>query len=319
MSGSSPTQQPETLDLPALRNLCVQLGHWAFTDFRQAREALDVLAQHITPETSFDVRLAYHRHNGFLQNQWQHYSEALEHLDKAAAILESLSDNIQLAEIWTDKAAVHLNRRDWNKAQECLDNARPLLKGPHTKRLRGHIACREGFLHLYLRNDRPALNQLTEAKRIFDALGENRGLKEQYAYTLVLSGLGDLYERLDDKESSLDAYRQVLPIMEEYCLRPRLAWHYLNAGRAALAQQDANEAQQHFENAAIAADEGDLEAKSYALANLGILAFINGKTLESAKLFDEALALFQDPDKPSDFTNRAKLEAWLAGLLMQQN
>ena len=64
MSGSvSPHTQ--VLDLPELRNLCAQLAHWAFTDFSKAREALETLSVQINSDTSFDVRLSYHRHNAF--------------------------------------------------------------------------------------------------------------------------------------------------------------------------------------------------------------------------------------------------------------
>ncbi|MBK8557300.1 MAG: histidine kinase [Lewinellaceae bacterium] len=307
------------LDLPALRHLCHQLEHWAFTDFNQARTALATLEQVVSADSPFDIRLGLHRTNAFLQNQWQHFDQALEQLDLAASILESLSDNAQLSELWSDRAAIHLNRRDWNAAQECIDQARRLVKGPQSKRLRAQIACREGFMHLHLRNDRSALDQLSEARRLLESMGDHTSLKDRYIQTLVLSGLGDLYERLDDKERSLDAYRQVLPIVETYQLRPRLSWHYLNAGKAALAQSDVMEARQHFDNAVRAAAEGDLEAKAYALANLGILAFLDDNASQSAVFFDEAIGLFQHPAKPSDFVNLSKLESWLAGLLIQQN
>lgn len=304
--------------LATLRQWCSQLSQWAFTDFNKAREMLALLEAEIMPQTSFDIRLTYHRHNGFLQNQWQHYESALEQFDRAAAILEALSDSVQLAEIWADRAAVYVNQRNWSATEDCIERGRKLVKGPQSRRLKAQFACREGFLHLHLRNERQALELLQEARRLLEGLGAQAGLKDRYILTLVLSGLGDLYERLDDKERSLDAYRHVLHLLEKYQLKPRLAWHYVNAGRVALAQQDEEEAGLHFQNAVRTAGEGDLEAKVFALSNLAILAFLNNHPEESQKKFDEALSLFRFPDKPSDFSNLAKLEVWKASLLLQQ-
>ncbi|MGI9160924.1 MAG: histidine kinase [Saprospiraceae bacterium] len=301
-----------------LRQWGGQLAQWAFTDFTKAKEILALLEQEITPQTAFDIRLTYHRHNGFLQNQWQHYDAALAQFDQAAAILEALSDSVQLAEIWADRAAVYVNQRNWSATEECLERGRKLVKGPQSRRLKAQFACREGFLHLHLRNERQALDALQEARRLLEGMGAQASLKDRYIFTLVLSGLGDLYERLEDKERSLDAYRHVLLLLEKYQLKPRLAWHYVNAGRIALAQQDEEEAIRHFQNAVRTDGEGDLEAKVFALSNLAILAFINNQPAESESKFDEALSLFRHPDKPSDFSNLAKLETWKANLLLRQ-
>jgi len=301
-----------------LRQWSSQLAQWAFTDFTKAKEILALLEREITPQTAFDVRLAYHRHNGFLQNQWQHYDAALAQFDQAAAILEALSDSAQLAEIWADRAAVYVNQRNWSATEECLERGRKLIKGPQSRRLKAQFACREGFLHLHLRNERQALDALQEARRLLEGMGAQASLKDRYILTLVLSGLGDLYERLEDKERSLDAYRHVLLLLEKHQLKPRLAWHYVNAGRVALAQQDEEEAIRHFQNAVRTAGEGDVEAKVFALSNLAILAFINNQPDESERKFDEALSLFRRPDRPSDFSNLAKLETWKANLLLRQ-
>ncbi|HNE29096.1 MAG TPA: hypothetical protein PLW66_08000, partial [Saprospiraceae bacterium] len=58
---------PERLQY--LRQLCHGLGHWAFTDFDQARVALKELSGQITAEVPFEIRLACHRHGAFLENQ----------------------------------------------------------------------------------------------------------------------------------------------------------------------------------------------------------------------------------------------------------
>ncbi|MBK7937921.1 MAG: histidine kinase, partial [Lewinellaceae bacterium] len=218
-----------------------------------------------------------------------------------------------------DLAAIHLNRRDWRAAEKGLDRARRYLNDNASPILRAHLACREG-LHLHLGNHRQALDCLMEAEKdMLNLDEETAGLKDYYIQTLIFSGLGDLYERLGEKAKSFEAYRCVLPVVERHGLRPRLSWHYLNAGRAAMAQQDVTQAQACFEKAMQVVSEGESEAKTHALGNLGILALWADNTARALALFDKAAAEYENPSKPADFTNLSKIESWRAGLFSQLN
>ena len=301
----------------ALRRLCDNLAHWAFTDFDRAHGALIELADQIGPRAPFELRLSFHRSAAFLENQWQHYERAQSHCQQAIAILESLADHPGLVEMWADSAAVHLNCRDWQSAQECLDQARLYLNDTTPVRLRAHIDCREGFLHLHLGNTNDALDRLLKANEQLTDLRDDAPLKDFYLLTLTLSGLGDLYERVNEMDKSLQAFRSVLPIVERHHLRPRLAWHYLSAGRVAYAGKDFASARASFEGVLRYAGEGDAEARTHALANLGIIASVTGEASRARMLFDQASALYENPMKPSDFTNLSKIESYRAGLLTQ--
>lgn len=304
----------------ALRQRCQQLARYAFTDFKLAKEVLDELAAKMTPQLPFDIRLAYHSNAAFLENQWHRFEPAIEHAKQAISILESLAKAPALAEMWADLAAIHLNRRDWRAAEKALERARRYLNKNSTASLRAHVACREGFLHLHLGNQRQALDALMEAQKCMLSLDEQSGnLKDFYIQTLIFSGLGDLYERLDEKAKSLESYRRVLPIVERHGLQPRLSWHYLNAGRAAMAQQDVAQAKANFEKVLEAAGEGESEARTHALGNLGILALLNDDAKQAESLFDLAAQEYENPSKPADFTNLSKIESWRAGLFSQTN
>ncbi len=303
-----------------LRAQCEALDRWIFTDFVLARQTMEAIEAALTAETPADLQAAYFSRRAFLENQWRHFELALQFFERALAVWERLNCEELVAETHLDMAAVHINRRDWQAAEHSLELARQRLsKRPECARLRGQLACREGFLHLHLSNHRKALEKLQEAERILMALGDEATLKDFYILTLVLSGLGDLYERLDERENSLDAYLRALPIVERYRLRPRLPWHYLNAGRAAVAQNDTSSARECFERVLEFADEEELEAKAHALANLGILDLLQGERQRAAMLFDEAAAQFPNPSEPSDFTNLSKIQAWRAELLWQLN
>lgn len=320
MSSTSPSSALPRIEWASLRAQCEALERWTFTDFALARQAMEAIESALTPEAPLDIQATYYSRRAFLENQWRRFEVALQLFEQALAIWERLNCEEQAIETHLDMAAVHINRRDWQAAEQSLERARQRLsKRPECVRLRGQLACREGFLHLHLSNHRKALEKLQEAERILVALGEAATLKDFYILTLVLSGLGDLYERMDERENSLDAYLRALPIVEEHRLRPRLPWHYLNAGRAAVAQNDTEYARECFEHVLEFADEEELEAKAHALANLGILDLLQGESKRAAMLFDEAAAQFPNPSEPSDFTNLSKIQAWRAELLWQLN
>ncbi len=300
-----------------LQRLSDKLARWVYTDFEQAKAALHELAGLLTPRSPFAIRLSYHQSTAFIENQWHRYDQSLIHARLAVHILESLAEGDKLAEIWADIAATHLNQRAWEEAEEAIERANKYMNESSSNILRAHITCREGFLYLHMGNLRQALSCLMEAEKYLLALDDTAGLKDFYIKTLVLSGLGDLYERLDEKEKSQDAYRSVLPIVEKYNLRPRLAWHYLNAGRAALARNDAEQAQAHFEKVLTVVGVGESEAKTHALSNLGILAMMGGNAVRALNLFGQAATQYDPPVKPSDFTNLSKIENWRAGVFLQ--
>ncbi|HAD14318.1 MAG TPA: hypothetical protein DCF33_18000 [Saprospirales bacterium] len=318
LAQSSKSNLPD--DGALLRRLTDNLARWAFTDFEQAQYALTELGRLITPRSPFDVRLSYHRSAAFLENQWYRYEQSLNHARQAVAILESLVDNWALAEIWVDIAATHLNQRDWSAAEDAIERAKRYLGEDAPARLHAHISCREGFFYLHLANPRKALDCLMEAEKdLLDLDEKNAKLKDWYIKTLTLSGLGELYEYLGEEEKSQEAYRSILPIVEKYNLRPRLAWHYLNAGRAALARNEQDLAQAHFEKVLNVAGAGEAEAKTLALSNLGILATLAGNAPKAFNLFGQAASDYDPPEKPSDFTNLSKIESWSAGLYFQLN
>ncbi len=301
-----------------LRRLCAHLQRSIFTDFEQARAMLNELAMAMHPGLPFDIRLAYHRSAAFLENQWQRWEPALAHARQAIAILENLADAPALAEMWADASAVQVNQRAWSAAQVSLDRAHHYLDPNSPPRVRANVTCREGFLHLHLGNLNQALVCFQEAEKDLMGLDASAERKDFYLLTLVLSGLGTLYERLGDKEKSLDAFRRVLPIAEEHHLRPRLPWHFLHTGRVALALDNAVQAREHFERSLQFAGEGEEEVKTLALGNLGILAFLADRPDEAFVLFARAAAQYEHPDSEDDFTNLSKIESWRAGAMLRK-
>lgn len=300
-----------------LKALSRDLEIWAFTDFERARQALEDFEELLPDIRSSEILLTYHRHSAFLRNQLNQYERALEH---ARWVIGQLSRGGASAsgmiEAWADLAAIHLNRRDWPAAQDALDEARRLVNQHTPDTLKALVSCRESFFHLHLGNATQALAGFQDAECKLMDLPEDAPLRFFYLKTLILSGLGEIHERLGNKESSLNAYRSVLPIVERHRLRPRRAWLYINAGRAAMASDDPSEARFLFEQGLKFASESDSDARTLALGNLGILAFLAGNDHHAHDLFNQAANQYLNPVKESDFTNLSKIETWRAGLLI---
>jgi tetratricopeptide (TPR) repeat protein len=91
----------------------------------------------------------------------------------------------------------------------------------------------------------------------------------------------------------------------------------LNAGRAALARNDTEQAQLYFETVLQVVGLAESEAKTHALSNLGIIAMAVGNTVKALNLFGQAAAQYNPPVKPADFTNLSKIENWRAGLFLE--
>jgi tetratricopeptide (TPR) repeat protein len=310
-----PAARQETTNKPTqLRALCERLDKWIFTDYAKAKVAVQELAAQINSKTAYDIRLAYHRSAAFLDNQWQHNEQAIYHAREAIAICEGLGAGPALIELWADLASTYVNRRDWAEAQECLDNARRYVESFTPPTLLAHISCREGYLYMLTGNTSKAFTSFMEAEKELFNLDERSSLKDNYVFTLVLSGIGRLYEKLDEKEKSLEAYQRVFPVVERHNLRPRLAWHYLNASRVALAGKDFFHARMGLLKVLEIAGEGDEEARTHALGNLGILAITENKLDEATRMFDEAAALYEPPTKESDYNNLSKIEVMRSGI-----
>jgi two-component system, LytTR family, sensor kinase len=259
-------------------------------------------------------RVNYHICAAFWANQQYQFDQALEHLRQAEHAMGRRADTPVLAELWLDRLAVQINRSQWQDAQTAIEKAQKLLNNSDNRRLLAYLIALEGQLHLRLNNSIRALEFLLEAERMLYELKDQTTLKDWHTLTQVLSGLGTLYERRNEKEKSLDAFRRILPIVEEHALWPRLAWHYLNTGRMLLAQNNNPEAKIYFEKALLVAAPGDNEVQSGAHINLGIVALVQEQFDAALASFEAGAALFQQPAQPSDFDNLAKAFFWRSEL-----
>ena len=295
------------------------LARAIFNDEKTARNILNEIGAQITSRSSYQVKVLYYQSAAFLANQSYEYDKAIEYLQLARQVYEKLADTMALANVWLDMSAVFTNQRKWKEAQAAIDRARRYLKNNHHPQFHAHLIAREGVLHLRLSNWGQALEYLLEAEKCLLELHHVADLKDLHIQTLVLSSLGVLYEHRNERIKSIEAYRRVLPIVEEHLLWPRLAWHYLNAGRASLALDQPYEADTFLKKSLETANPSDTEVRASVLTNLGVIALLHNEFGKAAEFFLQGSNLFSNPQKPSDYENLAKAEWWHAELCKSLN
>ena len=290
---------------------------YIFTNFEAADAALAALSGRLE-QLPAPERAEYHRCAAFLANQRQQYDAALEHLKQGLSVSDANKQPFVVAELQAYRAAVLLNLRQWGEAQNAIDLAQQLAGQAAPPALKAHIACRQGFLNLHLNRRRQALDALLEAEQYLFELADKAGLQEYFFQTLVYSALGELFAKLGEQEKSLEAYHKILPIVEAHGLRPRVAWHFLNAGRAAIARQDMPQARQYFERAQRYVTDEDAHVLTHILGNLGILDLMEGHFDLAMARFEQAAAQYGKPQTAADFINLSKIDTWRAGAYFNQ-
>lgn len=284
-------------------------GHYAYTNVHRAQELLaellNILQVHIYP----DYRLNYHLNTAIIENQLYNFAEAEVHFLRAIDLLEERGTVKQQAEVYIDYAGVCMNLERMDQAAQLLEKASRQLKSFPDQRLFARIICREGFMNLHYSNYSKAIELLLEADKSINSLSGRLELKDYYFLTLIHSGLGKVYERNDDHEKSVRAYRKVVDMCETMNIRTRLSWHYLNVGNGYMSLNEQEEAECFFRKAIEITDDSSQQARASAYANLGYCYFEKRQYKEALELFDRAEHLYKEKSE-QDYYNFSIIEAW---------
>lgn len=256
-----------------------------------------------------------------MYNQWAEYERALDRLDLCEKIRLALPhSNARLIELRCDRIGVLINCQKWPEAFDQLDDARSLLPrlSDKAKWLEGYVDCRAGFIQLHLGDLTESLSLLLRAEMALTNMPNTQNtLKSQYLLALTLSGLGDLYERLDMGEESMESYNRIIPIIETHKLAPRRAFHYINAGRANLAQGQTAGAIEYFKQALELAGIIDKVAFTHAALNLAPALIMANKDSQAIQLFETVSEQFAAQKTPEDLLNLSKIEIWKAEIWLK--
>ena len=292
-------------------------SHYAFTNYRKAQKNLAEQDSILKKSEDRDFRLSYHLNTATIENQLYNYDLAEIHFKQAFEILDERGDVKQQAEAFIDYAGTCINLMKMDQATNYLDKAAKLLEVFPDMQLEARIICREGFLNLHYSNYSKAIELLLEADKRINALS-NLTLKDYYFRTLIYSGLGSVYERNDEVLKSVRAYENVVKWCENYGMRTRLSWHYLNVGKGYMALQNNEKAADFFRKAIKIKDDISQNARAGAYANLGFCYFNLHEYDTALQLYNRARLLYMEKSN-KDYANFSIIESMKAKLFAVRN
>ncbi len=282
---------------------------YVFTNIQRAEILLQEQKRILDQCDYPDFQLNFHLNVANIENQLYHYQSAEEHFLKAIELLEERGTIKQQAEAMIDYTGTLINMERMDEATEMLEKVNRLLKHFPERGLAARIICREGFVYLHYANYSGAIELLLEADKLINTLDRPLELKDYYFLTLIHSGLGKIYERNDEHDKSVEAYRKVVRMCESMQMRTRLAWHFLNVGNGYLAMSDLISAREYFYKAINIGDDTSERAKASAYANLGFCYYEEQQYEEALEYFERAESIYQSISA-DDYYNLSIIEAW---------
>ncbi len=284
-------------------------SHYAYTNVLRARQLLEEQTILLAKLEVSDFKFHYFLNQVVVQNQLYNFEHAAEIAREGINYLESAGSVGELVEMYTEYAGVCINLSQTEEAEDCLAKAAKLLKNyPHSP-LNSRIACRRGYLQLMANNYPRATELLLNALTLLDTDQDSASLKDEYFRTLIFSGLGQVYERNQEFEKSAKSYQRAIRLCEKLGMSNRLAWHYLNIGRAYMSLQELDRAKSYFQRVIDTRDDLSLEARASAYANLGS-CYLEGGAFEQALEFLDRAENLQQELNPNDLNNLATITNW---------
>ena len=285
------------------------VSHYLFTNVIRSKALLEEQEQILQNYDDPDIHLNYIWNRALFENQMYNYADAKILFEETIQELESIGQVQQLVDAYIDYSGTCLNLNNWEKAEELLDKVDKLLKSYPNEQLIGRSICRRGYLQLHLNDLSQAVQLFLEAEKTMTSGPEALSLKDYYFLTIISSGLGAIYEQNDDHKKSVKAYLRAVDMSENYGLRGRLSWHYLNVGKGYMALNDNTNAEGYFLKAIEITDDISQQARANAYANLGYCYFDKQMYEDALELFDRAEILY-DERPEENYSNFSNIEFW---------
>lgn len=291
------------------------LGYYVFTDIRRAEALLaeqgKILQKNLDDQSKWDYRLTFHQNKAIVANMRYQYKLSTQHFQDAIQLVDMVGTAQQQAEVYIDYTGTCINANQIEKAKAYLGKAEKMLKKFPDFRLQARITARYGFISLLAKDYSKATELLLEADKQLSILPETLDVKDYYFLSLIHSGLGNLFEKNDDHERSIQSYMKVVSMAESMDMRSRLSWNYLNLGNAFLAKNDLENAGTYFLKAVQNPDDINPISHASAYANLGYCALKKEAHQQCLSLLEKAQRLFEEYE-PDVLENHGNITSWRA-------
>lgn len=286
---------------------------YTFTNIREAQKLLSELQKKLQKHQHPDLILNFHLNTAIVENQFYNYKLSEIHFQQALNIVEDEGNVSQQVEVYIDYAGTLINLNEKERAMAYIEKAQRHLAAFPDQILSARLICREGIVWLHYTDYDKATELLFQAEKMFaDIEPKKLQIKDLYFQTLVYSGLGLIFEKTGDRERCVKAYRRVVEMCEKAGIRSRLAWHSVNVGKAYMALDDYDNAEEFFLKADRIKDDISLSARAHATANLGHCYYLSGRYDEALELYNRAEIIYKR--KTDDYENLSIVSRW-KGLL----
>jgi two-component system, LytTR family, sensor kinase len=278
-------------------------GFYTFTNIREAQKRLAELERLLQKGHHSELLLNFHLNTAIVENQFYNYRLSEIHFRKALDIVENEGNVSQLIEVLIDFAGTLINMNQLTEAADLLDRADRQLKSFPDDILYMRLLCREGNLWLHYTDYDRATELLFQSDKICSNIDADKlTIKDLYFQTLIYSGLGLIFEKTGDTLRSINAYRRVVEMSELAGIRSRLAWHYLNIGKAYMTMNDYVNSEEFFQKTDSIKDDISQSARAHATANLGYCHYLSGRYEEALEHYNRAEQIYRR-SKDIDYEN----------------
>jgi two-component system, LytTR family, sensor kinase len=285
-------------------------GFYTFTNIREAQKRLAEQNILLQKRQNPDLLLSFHLNTAIVENQFYNYRLSEIHFRQALVIVEAEGNVSQLIEVLIDFAGTLMNMNELTEAADLLDRAGRQLKSFPDEILSARLLCREGNLWLHYTDYDRATEVLFQLDKLFSNIEtEKWAIKDVYFQTLIHSGLGLIFEKTDDMQRCVNAYRRVVEMSESNGIRSRLAWHYVNVGKAYMALNDYTNAEEFFQKTDSIKDDISQSARAHATANLGYCHYLGGRYDEALDHYNHAEQIYRR-SKEMDYENLSIVSRW---------
>lgn len=298
---------------PRIDLLDQALSFYVYTNPERAKDLLEEQDGLLHKFDLPDTRLTYFIHLATYCNQQYQFIDAESAILSALEMVEEYGSVSQKIDLLIDYSGNLLNQEKLDGAESYLEQAVRLLENFPDKELKARADCRYGALFLRKRLYPKALQHYLQA---LTAIGNERlslSLKGHYFYTLVNTGLGNVYERTGYYDKAVEAYERTIERCEALGLKGRLAWHYLNLGNAYWYNGEIAKAATYFDRVIDNDTDDSVKARAAALANLGSIYIDEGAFEQAENLIGRAEELYQQVDK-ADYANSSAMAIFRANI-----
>ncbi len=287
-----------------------------FYTYTNIREAQKLLAEQYKLFQKYhhpDMMLNFHLNTAIVENQFYNFKLSDIHFNQALNIVEEEGNVTQITEVYIDYAGTLINLGKREKALDYIDKAHRYLSKFPNDILYARLMCREGYLLWQFSDYDRATELFFQADKILaNSDPKLLKIKDLYFQTLIHAGLGLVYEKTNDLERCVSSYLRVVDMCEQAGIRSRLAWHYLNVGKAYMAMDDFDNAERFFTEVNRISDDISQSARASATANLGFSHYLSGRYEEALEMYNRAEQIYKR--KPDDYDNLSTVARW-KGLL----